>query len=379
MKCGIIYCVTFILALHFVRAFDGIPIRTHAGDSLLTVDKADDVDPRDASLLKASSEGDVDTVKRVLATGAKLECRDYKVGNTPLIWAAFNGHVHVMKVLVDKGAHIEAISSDGHKTPLLIASYRGNQEAVMFLLRQGARIDHYNNRGDTSISLASYMNHIQVIDSLLFRRADITITTKDMKYTPLHIAAYKGHLVIVKKLIEDGVAASTIINAKDRDGNTPFLLAASHGKDDTVSFFLEYESVYKVDIYASDILGNTAVMLSVNNGHMSTTSLLLDGTDIDINQKNKRGETPLIRAAAKNHVGLVRYLLTKGANIDLLNSRGEDAMEAAIEANNEKCVTLLEEYYRLNKKKRNPILKMTDKDALLHGTSKDDEFISIEL
>jgi len=345
--------IVLFLANHVVDGTGGISFKSHkAGTVPQPQNEVEGVDPRDAALLKSSSEGEVDTVKRILAAGANLECRDHKIGNTPLIWASFHGRSQVMKILVEKGANIEAISTDGYKTAILMAAYRGHTDAVVYLLRQGARIDHANDRGDTSLSLATYMNHTKTVEALLFRRADIRIKAKESHYTPVHIAASKGHDHILDMLLIDGIAARTVVNSKDKQGNTPFLLAAGSGKQKTVTFFLKNRKEHEIDVYAEDIIGNSAAMLAVNNGHIDTLKLLLDRTDLDIDDSNNRGETPLIRASFKGHAEILRYLLTKGADVDIRNSNREDATDVAVRADNKQCVILLEEYYRLSGKKR---------------------------
>ena len=347
------FLVLFVcFQLNHVGGGGGIPFKAHkAGAVPQPQNEVEGVDPRDASLLKSSSEGDIDAVKRVLAAGAQIECRDHRIGNTPLIWASFHGRLQVIKVLVEKGANIEAISTDGHKTALLMAAYSGHADAVVYLLRQGARIDRANDRGDTSLSLATYMNHTKTVEVLLYRRADIRLKAKESHYTPVHIAASKGHDQILDMLLIDGIAALSIINSKDKQGNTPFLLAVSSGKRKTVEYFLENQKG-KFDVYAKDIIGNSAVMLAVNNGHIDVVEFLLDETDLDIDECNLRGETPLIRSSLKGNAEILRYLLTKGANVDLTNSNDEDATDVAVNADNKKCVVLLEEYYRLSGRRR---------------------------
>ena len=71
--------------------------KVHIAKEGQPLSEAQGVDPLDAALMKASSEGDVNKVKQSLAAGAKIECRDNSIGNTPLIWAAFHGHVDVMR------------------------------------------------------------------------------------------------------------------------------------------------------------------------------------------------------------------------------------------------------------------------------------------
>lgn len=58
-------------------------------------------------------------------------------------------------------------------------------------------------------------------------------------YTALHIAACKGHLEIVKMLVE---RYNCLVDAFARDEVTPLLLAAASGHEDVVEYLLDHEA-----------------------------------------------------------------------------------------------------------------------------------------
>lgn len=57
----------------------------------------------------------------------------------------------------------------------------------------------------------------------------------DMDYTPLHEAAYRGHLSIVKCLLE---ADNATLHSRTRIGSTPLHLAAQQGHLQVVDYLL---------------------------------------------------------------------------------------------------------------------------------------------
>jgi ankyrin repeat protein len=249
----------------------------------------------DASLLKAASEGDADMVKRTLAQGADIEARDYKAGNTPLIWASFNGQLKAIKVLVERGAKLDAVSDDGHKTALLMAAYGGHADTVSYLLQRGARINHANARGDTGIAIASFMNRTAVVDSLLLHRADVSLSSRELRYTPLHLAAHRGHELVLKKLLMDGVAAKTVINAQDRDGHTPFMLATLHNRSSTAAFLLQHAQEHGIELNRKNKKGHTALALAVDKGNLGLVELFLADERLDLDVQDRQG-MGLVRA-----------------------------------------------------------------------------------
>jgi ankyrin repeat protein len=54
-------------------------------------------------------------------------------------------------------------------------------------------------------------------------------------WTPLHYAAFEGHLVVCRTLLESGAK----IDQTDNDGKPPLMLAAEEGHSDLVREFLK--------------------------------------------------------------------------------------------------------------------------------------------
>jgi len=338
-------CVLLLVLVNFAFGQEraGLPFVTKPLSEDMRISK------EDASLLKASAEGDVTVVKESLSQRANIEARDYKSGNTPIIWASFNGHVKVMKILMEKGANIDALSDDGHKTALLFAAYNGHVEAVELLLQKGARVNQANARGDTSIALASFMNRAAVVDALLLRLADVTLRSHELQLTPLHLAAHKGHVGILEKLLAEGVQAKTVVNAQDRDGNTAFMLAAQHNRTRAVEALLARAPGpgILVELNHRDREGNSALALAVDRGHVGIVELLLQDERMDLDTQNRAGQSLLVLAAQKGRVEIFRQLLQAGANPHMRDKKGRKAWHMAREAKCTVCTELLREYYRL--------------------------------
>ena len=324
----------------------------------------------DEAILAAASLGKLHELQQSIYAGADIEARDGKDGNTPLIWASFYGHLDIVEELVKKRADVNALSHDSHKTALLLASYSGHADVVEYLLKKGADINHANSRGDTSVAIAAYMNRTNVVDVLLRSRANVKKRTIAHHYQPLHLAAYKGHTAVTRQLLDFYrvvLEENGDIDAKDKQDNSPFLLAVMQGKTDTARVLLEAGA----DAAATDRMGNGALMLAVNKGHLETLEMLLEwlqfrgdsvrpgdssGVTTDFSAvasvavqwhlelANEDKQTPLFRACLKGYTPLFRLLLIRGANLDHRDKEGRDCSTVAQASDWKEINRLIVEY-----------------------------------
>ncbi len=86
---------------------------------------------KNAQLIQAAYDGDLQTVQTLLADGAEVNARNNR-GVTALIMAAMEGHTEVAKFLLEKGADINAKSNNG-LTALVAARSRGYTDIVQLL------------------------------------------------------------------------------------------------------------------------------------------------------------------------------------------------------------------------------------------------------
>lgn len=158
------------------------------------------IDARDSSgytpLSWAASRGDYRSVEMLLSYGASLSIAN-DVGEEPIHLAAQTGNVETLKALVQAGASVNKEVCQTQMTPIhFAAEYQDSSEQIYGLARLGALVD-----GEDYLS-----------------------------WTPLHWAAWRGHLASLNALL--GLGASVL--AKTADGNAPIMLAVASNSNECV-------------------------------------------------------------------------------------------------------------------------------------------------
>lgn len=92
---------------------------------------------------------------------------------------------------------------------------------------------------------------------------------------------------------------------------------------------LEFLIKNGVNINAKDRVGETALMFASKYGYLEKVKLLIE-SGADINAKNKYGSTSLIWASSEGHLEIVKYLVEEmGMNINDKDNDGETSLMRA--------------------------------------------------
>lgn len=84
-----------------------------------------------------------------------------------------------------------------------------------------------------------------------------------------------------------------------------------------------------------------ALHIAAQRGHEQILRLLLQSGNMDINQQDSDGRTPLLHAVMQNHEPVVRLLLTQGARIGILDCDGRSGIHWAVLRRNLSILQLL--------------------------------------
>jgi ankyrin repeat protein/tetratricopeptide (TPR) repeat protein len=306
-------------------------------------------------LFYACSEGHLGIVKRLL--NAKQKPILDLVGSStiiPLHIAVYHGFLQIVEILLDKGAEIEAISI-GLK-PLQLAMENGKGKMLKYLLSRGASpnsfgrepfaihtaakkgyrdmlhivldfkvdVDSQDVQGRTAIFWAACNGHGIILDDLLAKRGDPSISHVS-GLTPFHMAASKGHINILKRLLD---LSRSNLSTTTKVGWTPLHVTAEGASLEAVQFLLSSSADPNIATAPSTVLQEAIIARSLE----VVESVLAAG--VDINAQSRRGFTALDTAVQTNQIEMVDFLLQHGAKSGNRIMLEVTALHIATEVNN---------------------------------------------
>jgi ankyrin repeat protein len=347
----------------------------------------------DTALMLASRTGKIDAVRVLLDRGAKVNTQETWGGTTALMWAVSEKHPDVAGLLVERGADVNARSyylpaaagrgfegttpiakkpdgnfeefASGWLTPLMFAARENQLESARLLVKGGADINAQSADGKDALSLALFDGSWDVADFLIDSHAKVN--QKDaQRFTPLFWAVDRRNmetapnfpwmetrdpLPLIKKLLDAGADTNALINstprARMREGSprlvyaTALMRAALAGDVELAKLLLAHGA--DPHIISSD--RETTLMAAcgtgfINGYHRQRTSaerlelvkLLVDMGE-DVNAADNYGITPLMVAANLGDIEVVKYLISKGADLGAhdLGKKNDGAFGSSVE------------------------------------------------
>lgn len=264
----------------------------------------------------AIETGEIPIVDWVLQNGIKPSDNVSSGSSTTLLMSACDqGSFPIVNHLIGLGATVDAVDQDG-QTALF---YAGNLATANALIDAGANLTHLDKNG-YSIFQKRYVGAeiFQKYGAEFVRLGgDIQGKNIDGRSILHHLAgAYgDGGLAAIKLALLLGCE----VNAQDKDGRTPFMLARP---EYSVLLLAAGAGINDVDVNGDHALN---LHLSQNLHLAKNLDLCKDLIDYgaDVNLANKRGQTPLMLAAQKGGISLVRGLLKAGADIGAIDQEGK--------------------------------------------------------
>jgi ankyrin repeat protein len=333
-------------------------------------------------LMLAARTGNPDAVRVLLDRGANVNARETWHGETALMWAAAEDHGSVVALLASRGADLNVKSTvpefpkvkvdaatmvftalpRGGLTALMLAARQGAAEGVRALAEAGADLNAVDPDGTTALNIAIINAHYDTAALLIEKGAGLDIGDA-AGMTPLYavvdmehqepmvnrpLPKPSGRLVpidVVKILLDRGANPNATLktpllmrqhNGGDGslgEGATPLMRASKVSDATLIRLLLDKGADPNLRLRNQ----TTALMIAASRAARNAgpeqktidamTALLATGADV--NAVNDNGESALHIAVTRGDA-LVRFLVEKGAKLDLKDKSGRTPLDVAM-------------------------------------------------
>ena len=196
----------------------------------------------DEEFAKSIKDGDLESIQDDIKRGLDINVWLPGMTHKPIHMAVYTGNIDIVKLLLDNGASIN-MRDIFHYTPLHHAANRKKLEdpnsmeinaklidIAKLLIDRGTKHLDSGNDG-TPLDLAARNGDLEMVDLLINRGANLLDSEK-----ALHYASEKGHLPMVKYLVEKGYPVNKIIGEIYTE--TPLDRAVSKDHYDVVKYLV---------------------------------------------------------------------------------------------------------------------------------------------
>jgi uncharacterized protein len=217
----------------------------------------------------------------------------------------------------------------------------GKRDAALELIRIGTNVNEPQNDGTTALHWAVYNVDADLVELLLSREANPNVAN-NFGSTPLAEAVKIANVELVEQLLEAGADPESI----NQDGQTALMLAAHTGVAEVGELLIKHGA----DVNAvEEWRGQTALMWAAAGNFPEFAELLIDeGADVSIRAaafdwgsqitsepraqyRPTGGMTPLLYAARGGCQRCIAAMLREGADINLPDPDGVNALMVAID------------------------------------------------
>lgn len=277
----------------------------------------------------ASSRGNAEVVEYLLSKKAKIDVEDTH-GSTPFLFGLNGGqqNIKVFDLFLAHGLDIKKeVNADGANALLLAVANDKDFVLSNYFISKGLDWNSVDAAGNNAFAYAAKTGNIELLKALV---------AKGVKPSPnaMLMAAQGGarrggpaptsSLAIYEYLETLGIKPN--VTAKNGE-NILHALVRKPNQAELVQYFLSKG----VDVNQADEEGNTVLMTAATtNRDVVVYDLLLPKVK-NINQANNKGVTALALAVGGNSPAIVSYLISKGADVEALDKKGNNVAYYLIE------------------------------------------------
>jgi ankyrin repeat protein len=174
-------------------------------------------------------------------------------------------NVRTVQSLLQRGFDPNTVNPEG--VPALMLAVREPSLKVAELLASWpqTKTEVRNAHDESPLMLAALKGYLPLVKKLVANDADVN----KPGWTPLHYAATGGHVPIVEFLLEE----SAYIDAESPNGTTPLMMAAMYGSPEAVKVLIQAGA----DLTLKNHLGMTALDFAIRGQRPNARELIETG------------------------------------------------------------------------------------------------------
>jgi uncharacterized protein len=193
--------------------------------------------------------------------------------------AVQNDDIRTVQALLQRGFDPNTVNPNG--VPALMIAVREPSPKVALLLAGWPKVNTEvrNDKDESVLMLAALKGYLPLVKKLVDNDADVNKTG----WTPLHYAATAGHVAVIDFLLEN----SAYIDAESPNGTTPLMMAAMYGSPEAVKVLIQAGA----DLHIKNQLGLSALDFAVRGKRQNAKELIETGLQRLAERKSKMQAT----------------------------------------------------------------------------------------
>lgn len=174
-------------------------------------------------------------------------------------------NVRVVQRLLQRGFDPNTVNPEGVPALMLAVREPSLKVAELLASHPDTKTEVRNDKDESVLMLAALKGYLPLVQKLVDNDADVNKTG----WTPLHYAASGGHVQVIELLLEN----SAYIDAESPNGTTPLMMAAMYGSPEAVKHLIQAGA----DLQIKNQLGLTALDFAIRGQRQNAKELIETG------------------------------------------------------------------------------------------------------